>query len=159
MKPSVYIETTIAGHLTSRLPKDPIVAGHMMETRWWWANTRPAFACFTSQLVLDEAGDGDPTAAAERLQALSPLTLVPVTAAAIDLAKMLLFRSALPQKARVDAAHVAVGATNGIQYLLRWNCKHLANVTLRDKIEQACRDSGYEPPMICTPTELREVRP
>jgi hypothetical protein len=159
MKPSVYIETTISGHLTSRLPKDPIVAGQMLETRQWWNQSRQAFDCFTSQIVLDEAADGDPAAASERINALSSLPLVPITKAATDLAKLLLFRSALPQKARVDAAHVAVAATNGLQYFLTWNCRHLANVTLRSKIEQACRDSGYEPPMICTPTELNEVQP
>ncbi len=150
-KPAVYIETTIAGHLTSRLPKDVIVAGQMLATRHWWTNDRPSFDCFTSGVVLDEAGRGDPIAAAERLRVLAVLPLVDPPIAAVDeLASLLLARAALPMKARYDAVHVAIAATTGMAYWLTWNCRHLANATLRAKIEQACRDSGFEPPVICT---------
>jgi PIN domain len=158
MKPTVYIETTIIGHLTSRLPNQPLVSGQMLETRRWWNESRPFFECFTSQTVLDEAARGDAQAAAERLDALKPLALVPITNAAIELAKHLLVRNALPSKARVDAAHVAIAASNGAKYLLTWNCRHLANAMLRTKIEEICRESGFEPPIICTPSELSEVQ-
>src|ERR1019366_4877164 len=159
MNPTVYIETTIVGHLTSRLPNQPLVAGQMLETRRWWNESRPRFECFTSQTVLDEIAKGDPQAAAERLEALGSLRLVPITDAAIELAKLLLLRSALPEKARVDAAHVAIAATNAAQYLLTWNCRHLANATLRAKIKAVCRETGFTPPIICTPSELSEVYP
>ena len=70
------------------------------------------------------------------------------------LADALVSQAALPAKARVDALHVAVAATNGIQYLLTWNCRHLANARLRPRIEKVCRANGCEPPVICTPLEL-----
>jgi uncharacterized membrane protein len=158
-KPSVYIETTIAGHLTSRPPSDPLVSGQMLATRQWWNDSRGSFEICTSQVVLDEAARGDAEAAAERLEALKGIALVPVLDAALQLSQLLLSRHALPARARVDATHVAIAATNSVDYLLTWNCRHLANATLRAKIEAACRERGYAPPIICTPFELREVRP
>ena len=158
MKPTVYVETTIVGHLTSRLSNDPIIAGQMLETRRWWGESRVHFEIFTSEAVLFEAGRGDPVAAAERLQAINFLPLVPVTDGAEALADFLIKRNALPTKARFDALHLATAASNGIQYLLTWNRRHLANATLQTKIRQVCRDWGFEPPVICTPFELNEVR-
>jgi hypothetical protein len=158
VKPSVYIETTVVGHLTSRLPNDPVVVGQMLATRKWWEESRSQFTLFTSEIVLNEASAGDPQAATERLAALATLPLVPIADAVGELADLLLSRSALPVKARVDAVHVAIAATNAIEYLLTWNCRHLANATLRAKIEEVCRELGYNPPIICTPPELEEVR-
>jgi hypothetical protein len=62
----------------------------------------------------------------------------------------------LPEKVTSDALHIAIAAVNGMDYLLTWNCKHIANVTLRPQIEAVCRAAGYEPPLICTPEELSD---
>ena len=56
-----------------------------------------------------------------------------------------------------DALHIAIAVTNGVEYLLTWNCPHLANAAMRREIERICRARGYEPVMICTPEELLEV--
>jgi len=159
MRPSVYVETTVIGHLTSRLPADAVVAGQMLATRKWWQESRPQYEVFTSELVLAEASRGDPGASAERLALLADIPLLAIPEASADLADVLVVRGALPFKARVDAAHLAIAATAGMEYLLTWNCRHLANATLRLKIEQVCRERGFEPPIICTPIELTEVRP
>jgi hypothetical protein len=63
---------------------------------------------------------------------------------------------ALPQKAFVDAVHVAAAATHGMDFLLTWNCKHIANAIIRGKLESLCRTRNLQPPMICTPEELQE---
>jgi hypothetical protein len=157
-KPTVYIETTIIGHLTARLPNDPLVVGQMLATRKWWDEARQRFELLTSDIVLNEASQGDPQAAHERLAVLNNLTFAPVLHDVENLAELLVKRHALPLKARVDAFHVAISAVNSIEYLLTWNCKHLANATMRSKIEQTCQESGYQPPIICTPYELMEVR-
>jgi hypothetical protein len=65
--------------------------------------------------------------------------------------------AAIPQKAADDALHLAIAATNGVEYLVTWNCRHLANATMRTQIEAVCRAAGYEPPIICTPEELLEA--
>jgi hypothetical protein len=131
----------------------------MVATREWWDKDRRNFECFTSPIVLDEAGRGDPGAAAERLKILADLPLVLGNEAVDALAALLLARAALPAKARYDAVHLAIAAVSGMNFLLTWNCRHLANATLRGKIERACRDSNVEPPIICTPLELKELRP
>jgi predicted nucleic acid-binding protein len=122
-------------------------------TRDWWAR-RGNFELFASQFVLDEAAGGDQRAAAARPAALEEVTVLEVTEDAILLAEKLIAGGGLPSQARVDALHVAMAAVHGMDYLLTWNCKHIANATLRGKIEDLCRDAGVEPPTICTPFEL-----
>ena len=70
-----------------------------------------------------------------------------------ELADSLIRDVPLPQRA-ADAIHIALAAFHGLDYLLTWNSKHIANVTLRPRIEAVCRAAGYEPPLICTPEEL-----
>jgi hypothetical protein len=158
MRPTVYIETTVIGHLASRLAKDPRVLADMLATRRWWDRSRHRFELRTSDIVMEEISEGDPDAAAERLAVARPLTLLPIPSPAVpDLAELLLARHALPAKARVDAYHVAVSAANSINYMLTWNCRHLANAELRERNAETCREFGYNPPIICTPPELSEA--
>ncbi len=66
---------------------------------------------------------------------------------------------ALPRKAGEDALHIAVAAGRGVDYFLAWNCKRIANATMRQVIERVCREAGYEPPVNCTPEELMNDEP
>jgi hypothetical protein len=129
-------------------------AAHQQITREWWEKRREQFEVFISQVVLRECQAGDPTAASQRLEVLQNLPLLEQTEEATRLAQALLERVPLPDRAAVDALHIAVAAVHGMDYLLTWNCTHIANATLRDPIEAVCRASGYEPPAICTPEEL-----
>jgi len=157
MKPKVYIETTIISYLTAHPSRDLIIAGHQQITHEWWQTTRSDFAVVGSQLVVREAGAGDPAAAQERLALLGGLTLLEITEEALALAQHILQTRAIPVSFPEDALHVAVAVVNGIEYLLTWNYKHLANAGMRSRIETACRDLGYEAVIICTPEELLEV--
>ena len=157
MKAKVYIETTVISYLTAHLNRDVVIAGHQKITRDWWQTRRERFELVASQLVMREASAGDSRAARKRLESLATLTLLEVTEEAVTLAQELLATGAVPEKATEDALHLAIAVTNGVEYLLTWNCKHLANATLRTKIEDVCRAAGYEPVIICTPEELLEV--
>lgn len=157
MKPKVYIETTIISYLAARPSRDLIVAGHQQITHEWWQNARPSFTVVSSQLVAREAGAGDSEAAAARLAFLGGLTLLEISEEALALTQHLLQSKAIPQEFPEDALHVAVAVVNGIEYLLTWNYKHLANAGMRSKIEATCRELGYEAVTICTPEELMEV--
>jgi predicted nucleic acid-binding protein len=155
--PTVYIETTVISYLTAWPSRDLIRAAHQQITREWWDTRRTDFSLFVSQLVLDEAAAGDAAAAAERLQMLAGIPLLeyrpPTLAVAATLAGVL----RLPVQARGDALHVAVCAVNGIEFLLTWNCRHLANAALAPTIEQACRSHGLAGPRIVTPEQLLEA--
>jgi len=154
MKPRVYLETTIPSYLTAWPSRDLVRAAHQQITRDWWDRRRAVFELYISQVVLRECQAGDATAAAERLKVLQDLPLLEQTEEATRLAQALVDRVPLPERAAVDALHVAIAAVHGVDYLLTWNCTHIANATLRDPIESVCRENGYEPPAICTPDEL-----
>lgn len=156
MKPSVYIETTVISYLTAWPSRDLIRLAHQEMTRCWWDRQRPSFDLYTSQLVLIEAASGDSLAATRRLEALQGIPLLDITREVLDLGNRLIQASALPQAAERDAVHVAVAAAHGMDFLLTWNCKHLANAMLRDRIEQVCDQAGVRAPKICTPDQLSE---
>lgn len=156
MKPKVYVETTVISYLTARPSRDVVVAGHQQTTQDWWRTCRDRFELVASQLVLGEASTGDPEAARRRVEVLGGLSLLEITPEASALALQLVENAAVPAKAAQDAMHLSVAVTNGVNYLVTWNCRHLANAVLRAKIEEACRAAGYEPVIICTPEELLE---
>ena len=107
-----------------------------------------------SRIVVEEARRGDPDAAGKRLDALTGLPLLEMTEEVFEVARSLLDSGALPQEARIDALHVAVAAVHGMDVLLTWNCKHLANGELIGGVARHLWSSGYAPPVICTPAEL-----
>jgi len=156
-KPTIYIETTVIGHLVGRILADPVVAGRQTVTRNWWPIAKEVYRVFVSRLVADECAAGDPEAAADRLAVLDSLEFLAASPQADALAQQLIAEGAIPATEPRDAAHVALATVNGIQYLVTWNCRHIANATTRTAIESVCRNAGYEPPIICTPDELSEV--
>jgi hypothetical protein len=155
-KPRAYVETTIVSYLTAWPSKDPIVAGHQVATRAWWATCGERYELVTSITVLEESQGGDPAMAQARLAILATIPLVPVSDAAVQLADELIRAGIVPGKARPDAVHVAAAVTNGVEYLVTWNCKHLANAALRKRIDACCIAAGFSPVIICTPDDLPE---
>lgn len=152
---TVYLETTIIGYLTARSTNAVIFLARQELTRRWWDRQRTKYELVTSQLVIDEAGAGDPTAAAERLAFLDELPLLDVTHPDVSrLADRLLADDLLPEKATADARHVAVATVFGVDYLMTWNCRHIANAETLPKIYRTLRDEGFEPPLIVTPEEF-----
>ena len=151
---TIYLETTIVGHLVGRIRRDPLIAARQQVTRDWWRDEASKYTVLISQLVLDECSDGDPEAAAERLEAVKNLDLLDVSDEVDVLAAALIAGNAVPASEPRDAFHIAISAVNGINYLLTWNFKHIANASLRERIEQVCREAGFDPPVICTPEEL-----
>lgn len=155
-KPSVYVETSVVSYLTARPSRDLIIAAQQTMTRDWWRDAPERFVLVASELVKTEAAGGDADAARARLKALQMVTRLETREDAAALTRKLLELGAFPREAAADAAHVAIAATHGADYLLTWNFRHLANAAVRSRIERACRDAGYEPPVICTPNELME---
>lgn len=156
MKPKIYIETSVISYLTSRPSRDIIIAAHQQITEEWWRTRRHLFNLYASQLVSREASAGDKEQAQKRLNALEELELLEITENALSLSAIFIEKKAIPREAPEDALHISVAVVNGVDYLLTWNCKHIANAKMRSKIEQVCLSCGYEPIIICTPEELME---
>jgi hypothetical protein len=112
------------------------------------------YQLFISYLVIDECSGGDPDAVDERLHLLADLDVVGGSNEADSLANALIEANAIPRSEPRDAMHISLAATNGVEFLLTWNFKHIANAQLRPLIEETCRLNGFEPPVICTPDEL-----
>jgi predicted nucleic acid-binding protein len=125
-------------------------------THEWWETRRTSFELYVSAIVLAEASRGDRVYAAARLAVAQELTLVETSATAMELANSLIERAGLPRNAYEDALHIAVAAATGMDYLLTWNCKHIANGVIVPRVNKVIRDYGFEPPLIYTPQQLLE---
>ena len=154
MKPKLYVETTIPSYLVARPSRDLIVAGHQQLTRAWWESRKSDFDIFVSQFVIDEASLGDPEMIEKRLQAMSGLDQLELSDEVGSLAGKIVEAGAIPQKASADAAHIAVAAVHGMDYLLTWNCAHIANAEISRGVRRVCEANGFTCPVICTPEEL-----
>jgi predicted nucleic acid-binding protein len=151
---TVYIETSIVSYLRQRPSSQVVMAARQLLTREWWDTERTNYELVVSQFVVDEAASGDPILAAERMQALAGIPLLPNAPQIVRIANEIMSRAILPLKAQVDALHIAAVAHHRIQYLLTWNCKHIANAKILPRIHQVLTDAGVPIPMICTPEEL-----
>jgi predicted nucleic acid-binding protein len=156
MTETVYIETSILGYLTARPSRNIVLVANAEVTREWWDTRRSAFELYTSQAVLKEAAKGDAEMASRRLEILRDFPLLDLNQSVLDLAEQFLERSNLPAKADVDAVHIAAATIHGMDYLLTWNCKHIANAQIQGKLAEISLDFGYELPILCTPYELLE---
>lgn len=154
---SVYLETSVIGYLASRPGADIIFAANQLMTLKWWNDHRARFNLYASQAVVDECSAGESTAAKERLVFLEGIPVLAINAATLNLAQELMRHVGLPAKAAVDAVHIATAALNRIDYLLTWNCKHIANPAFRLRIEDVLDDAGLRSPVICTPQEILNV--
>lgn len=156
MNPRVYVETSVISYLTAWPSRDLVVAAHQQITRQWWERERVHYDLFISAAVLREASAGDARAAAERMSLLENLPLLTITAEVEGLAKDFLEAGAMPPTSVLDALHVAVAAWHGAEYVLTWNCRHIASARVRPRVEALCRSRGIAPPQLCTPEELME---
>jgi hypothetical protein len=151
---SVYLETTFISYLVARPSRDLLVAAHQQATQEWWANRRTEFENCISQVVIDEASAGDPAEVEKRLAMIGGLPALEITEDAESLTQAILAAGILPPHAVRDAAHIAVAAVHAVDYLLTWNCKHLANAQIARRIALVCAKLGHRMPIICTPEEL-----
>jgi hypothetical protein len=151
---TVYIETSILGYLTARPSRDIVVAANIEITREWWDTRRSAFQLYSSQAVVKETSQGDTEIASRRLEIIRNFALLDLNQSVLDLAEQFLERSCLPAKADVDAVHIAAATVHSMDYLLTWNCKHIANAQIQKKLAEISFDFGYDLPILCTPYEL-----
>ncbi|MBA4121957.1 MAG: type II toxin-antitoxin system VapC family toxin [Acidobacteria bacterium] len=157
MKPSVYIETTIISYLTAKPSRDLVTAAHQQITTEWWTDVRPQVDCYVSPFLIDEASRGDATYAQKRLDEVVDFTVLEVNEEIEDLAQQYFAALQIPEKAKIDAFHLAVAAWHKMDYLLSWNCKHIASGRVQKMMQEINARLGVHTPIACTPEELMEV--
>ena len=157
MKPTVYLETTIPSYLAAWQSPQIVMAARQQITHDWWNNHREKFDLLISQIVLDESAGGDPSASAKRLDILRDINVLEPPGNVDQIVEALLNQVPLPENAANDALHIAIAVGNGVDYLLTWNCRHIANATLHARMVVVCESLGFELPTICTPEQLIEI--
>jgi predicted nucleic acid-binding protein len=155
MKLRVYVESSVISYLAARPSRDLVVAAHQQVTREWWDQSK-AFDLCISNFVIAEISSGDESQARSRIEYIVDALVLESSHAVEALADLLIAKKAVPAKARLDALHISVCAVHGIDYLLTWNCKHIANAKTMSLIENICTEAGYQCPRLCTPLELME---
>jgi predicted nucleic acid-binding protein len=156
VKEKVYIETSFVSFLTAQPCSDIHQLVRQMESKQWWDDERRRFDLFSSAAVVREAAQGDTVAAGKRLAILEPLRILHITPESVAMSHELIKRKLLPKSAIEDALHIALCAVHGMDYLLTWNCKHLANAVICRNVYHYLSMQGFQPPVICTPAELTE---
>jgi len=144
MKPRVHLETTIVSYLTARSSSDVLLAVHQQLTMEWWAQHRSRFEVFASDLVLLEASRGDRAAASKRLAELAEISVLQTNEETRELAREFVNRWLFPKKAVEDAFHVAIATVQGMDFLLSWNCRHIANAEIAEQLRSTCEQLGYK---------------
>jgi len=157
MKPTVYVETTVISYLTSRPSRDLVVAGHQETTRSWWAGGLPFFEPYVSPTVMEEISRGDQEFAATRLEAVAGFGILELVPDVRELANLYFEKLQLAERARADSYHLAFAAWHGMDFLVTWNCSHIASGFVRREIRKINSGWKIESPYICTPEELAEV--
>ena len=150
----VYIETSIVSHATARPNSDPATAVLQDQAKRWMDEQAANYELVTSQIVLAEAGRGDPDAASRRLAMLGDIPVLDENPDMDVVADALVSRSLIPESARLDAMHVATAALAGVQYLLTQNCKHIANAHVLPRVYRLLGELGLHGVLIATPIEF-----
>ena len=156
IKPRVYIEPTVVSYLVAIPSDNPILASRQRASRRLWRDYADRFEFVISQVVLAEIQRGDATAAQQRLEIISALTILENSPEIDMLVQKLLDSAAVPRNSRPDAQHIAVATVHGVEYLVSWNHKHIVNENKREHINRVCREAGFQPITLCTPTQLME---
>ena len=151
--PSVYVETSIVSYLSARESSSLLGAAHQLVTRRWW-DRRNLYRCFVSDVVIRECRAGEPAAALRRLDAVREFSSLAINDQAIEIAESLLALSIVPKKAAEDALHIAIATAHSMDFLLTWNCRHIANPIIQARIAAHLESIGLLLPFICTPEEL-----
>ena len=152
--PTVYLETTIPSYLAARPSRDIIIAAHQQITRDWWRDACERFDVYISEAVLAEICLGDPDVVAHRLAIVEKLPIVEINNEVQDLVSIYAQRLGLTGRAQIDLPHIALAVAYAMDYLVTWNCAHIANGAVIRRLGAINSELHLHMPVIVTPEEL-----
>jgi hypothetical protein len=156
-KQSVYLETTIVSYYTSKPSRDIVALAHQEITKEWWPMAITRYNIFISEIVVEEAGLGDSEASKRRLEEIKDFPHLELNEKVEEMAKIYVEKLEIPESSIRDGIHLAIACIHNIDYLVTWNCKHLANGEIIKKLMKINKSLGIHTPIICTPEELMGV--
>jgi hypothetical protein len=155
--PSVYLETTIPSYLAAYPSRDLIFAAHQQITHEWWRDAPQRFDLYISEAVLDEIRRGDPDAAARRLAFVDKLPVLELNDDVRALVHLYDQKLGLRGRARADLPHFAFAVAFETDYLVTWNCAHIANGEIVRRLREVNEELNRFTPLIVTPEEILET--
>lgn len=156
MKASVYVETSVISYATGRLSRSLQVAANQQLTRQWWNTAERDWHLLISPLVIAEVAEGDEKLAEARLKRTKGIESLATTQAVMDCAEYYIKHLLLPRKAYVDAGHLAHAVHYRLDYLVTWNCTHIANGQVLQRLVKLNNLRGWHTPLVVTPAFLIE---
>jgi hypothetical protein len=153
---SIYIESTIPSYLASHPSANLVTAAHQLVTQEWWATASRRFDLFVSDAVIGEIAQGDPNMATRRLEIVSQLPVLPNSPDVDELIRTYHAHLGLTGSATADLPHFAYAVAYGMDYMVTWNCAHIANAQVVKKLFQVNVELGRSTPLIVTPLELAD---
>lgn len=152
-KPRVYVETTIPSFFhDARTAADIVVRREW--TREWWSGAADRYDLVTSPAVLDELAAGPPERSALRLDLLTDLPLLPIEPAIGEIVASYVAHKLMPADPGGDVLHLALASYHKCDFLVTWNCQHLANANKFGHIRRVNTMLGLFVPAMVTPLEL-----
>lgn len=141
-------------YYVSRDSRDVVVLAHQQITRLWWETRLADFRAYVSPVVLAEAREGDPEQARRRMEILARFQVLGAGEAVEKLAARYMAEFGLPGSAIRDAAHLAFACVYEMDFLVTWNCAHIANGEVIRHLARFNTVAGIATPTVCTPEEL-----
>lgn len=151
--PLVYIETSIPSFYYETRPEPQMVARRQW-TREWWERRRQHYDLVTSQAVLNELGRGDYPGREDALRLMADARVLLLEPPIADIVDVYVARGVMPRDPTGDALHLALASHHGCDFLLTWNCTHLANANKFPHIRRVNALLSLGVPALVTPLEL-----
>ena len=153
---TVYLETTIPSYLAAHPSRDLVVAGHQQVTHDWWRTAPERFDLYVSEAVLHEIRAGDPDAVTRRLAYVAGVPILELNDDVRALVEVYEKRLGLVGRARADVPHFAFAVSYEMDYLVTWNCTHIANGEMIRRLLDVNATLNRFTPLIVTPEEILE---
>ncbi|MDM9580768.1 type II toxin-antitoxin system VapC family toxin [Nostoc sp. GT001] len=153
MKPKVYIETSIPSFYYEARTEPDMVARRQW-TREWWSNASDNYVLVTSLAVLDELNRGNFPGKSEAIELISSLLFISIESAIAEIVEVYIQQHLMPSDPLGDALHLALASYHKCDFLLTWNCRHLANANKFGHIRRLNVMLGLYVPTLVTPLEL-----
>ena len=153
-KPTLYMETTVPSFLLAAPSRDLVASGRQEVTRAWWRRDHARFTVFISDTVINEAQQGNRSAAQKRCEFLEPFQILAATREVDQLAALYVHKHIVPAQKIGDALHLAFATLYHMDFLCTWNLKHIANAFALRRLRVLNEKQGLFTPEICTPEQL-----
>ena len=155
MSKMVYVETSVPSFF-HEARSEPEMLARRAWTRQWWATATERYDLVTSPAVIDELERGEYPSKDDCLKLVERLDLLEITPAVLDVVDTYISRRVMPADPAGDALHLAVASVHRCDFLVTWNCRHLANANKFGHIRRVNTLLGLYVPSLVTPLELLE---